>query len=69
MSNGREKNKIKKVVILGAGISGLSVAWELKEDGFDVEIIEIENEIGGFSGSFKANGYVFDYGPHNFLIK
>lgn len=68
-STGAGNGKMKKVAILGAGISGLSVAWGLSKDKFDIDIIESENEIGGLSGSFRKDGYVFDYGPHNFYTK
>lgn len=54
----------KKVIILGAGISGLSTAWKLSEAGFDVEIIEIDSKIGGVSSTFNHKGYNLDYGPH-----
>ena len=30
----------KKVVVLGGGVSGLSVAWRLAENGFKVEVFE-----------------------------
>lgn len=56
----------KKVVILGAGITGLACAWKLAESGLDVEIIEKEPRLGGLASSVNVNGYTFDYGPHAF---
>jgi polyamine oxidase len=38
----------KKVLVIGAGISGLSVAYRLKDSSFyDVEIVEARNRVGG----------------------
>ncbi|MFF2556504.1 flavin-containing monooxygenase [Nocardia sp. NPDC058058] len=37
----------KRVVVIGAGISGLVTAKVLREDGFDVHVLEQEPEIGG----------------------
>lgn len=36
-----------KVVILGAGLSGLTIAYELERAGYDVTIIEASHRIGG----------------------
>lgn len=37
----------KKITILGAGLSGLLTAYRLQNKGFDIEIIEARNRIGG----------------------
>lgn len=37
----------KKIVILGAGLSGLLTAYRLQNKGFDIEIIEARDRIGG----------------------
>ena len=37
----------RKVVVLGAGISGLTVAYELERVGYDVSILEASHRIGG----------------------
>lgn len=54
----------KKVIILGAGISGLSAGWKLSEEGFDVTIIDSSGQVGGLSTSFSYQDMVLDYGPH-----
>jgi len=59
----------KSLVILGGGISGLSVAWNLRESDYEVHIIEKDPVVGGLSGSFIKNGYTFDYGPHCIYTK
>ena len=52
-----------KVVVIGAGYSGLSVATCLASKGFQVEIIEKHNQCGGRSRMFEAEGFSFDMGP------
>ncbi len=56
----------KKVVVLGAGISGLSAAWRLAEKGFDVEVYEKEPYVGGLAATLKKDNYLLDFGPHPF---
>lgn len=59
--------KSKKIVILGAGISGLTAAYSLSKKGHQVIIFEKSKEIGGLAGSFiDEDGCVYDYGPHQF---
>lgn len=53
-----------KVVILGAGLAGLSSAYHLDAD---YEIYEKESEVGGLCRSRSVNGFVFDYAVHGFL--
>ena len=48
-----------KVVVLGAGIGGLSVACRLSSLGHDVILIEKNNYTGGKAGVVKFNGYTF----------
>ena len=37
----------KHVIIVGAGLAGLSAAYELTEVGHDVDIVEMQNRVGG----------------------
>jgi len=53
-----------KIVIIGAGISGLSAGYHLKKDGFEVTLYEKEDEAGGLCRSKKYNDMIFDYGVH-----
>lgn len=49
--------KKPKVIILGAGISGLGAALKLTENGYDVTVLEARNRIGGriFSHTIDDN--------------
>ena len=44
---------MKDVVIIGGGITGLSVAWRLINKGFKVKILEMDERVGGLAKSIK----------------
>jgi len=54
----------KKVIIIGAGIAGLSAAFYSRLKGYDVEICEQGNCSGGVSTSWTRRGFTFDGGVH-----
>jgi len=58
---------MKKVVIIGGGITGLSTAWRLINKGFEVKILETDGRVGGLAKSIKVDNYYFDIGPHSFF--
>ena len=51
------------VVIIGAGLSGLSAACHLRGAGHDVLVVEAGAIPGGRAGSLHIDGYRFDTGP------
>lgn len=53
----------KKVVIIGSGFSSLSASCYLTQQGFEVEIYEKNNAVGGRAGQLLIEGYTFDTGP------
>lgn len=59
---------MKKVdcLILGAGLTGLSLALKLLRRNKRVCIVEKEPTVGGLAKSYKCDGVVFDFGPHVF---
>lgn len=59
--------KNKKIIIIGAGITGLVTAYELLKQGCSVTIIEKESDAGGLARSFRYNNMIFDIGPHRFF--
>lgn len=42
-----------RVVVIGAGMSGLAAAYELSRAGYDVTVVEARNRVGGRVVSFK----------------
>lgn len=57
---------MKNILILGAGVSGLTAGWRFSTNGFNVNIIEKSKSIGGHCGTFEYKGFYLDYGPHKF---
>ncbi|MCB9317295.1 MAG: phytoene desaturase [Lewinellaceae bacterium] len=53
----------KKIVVIGAGFSGLSAACHLAAEGFDVTVLEKNTVPGGRARFFSEAGFVFDMGP------
>ncbi len=53
----------KKVIVIGAGFSGLSAACNLAAEGFDVTILEKNEQTGGRARQYQAQGFTFDMGP------
>jgi phytoene desaturase len=51
------------VVVIGAGLAGLSAACYLAGRGYDVTIIEREQVPGGRAGVLHRDGFTFDTGP------
>ena len=54
----------KKIVIIGGGVAGLSAGIYSQQNGFDTEIIEMNNLPGGQCTAWDRKGYRFDYCLH-----
>lgn len=59
-----------KVVVLGAGISGLSATWYLSQSGLPVEItiLEKSSRAGGCMHTDHTTGFHFEKGPRAFRV-
>jgi phytoene desaturase len=53
----------KRVIIVGAGVAGLSAAAYLAKGGCSVTILEKNEVPGGRARKFEAEGFLFDMGP------
>ena len=60
---------MKKVLIIGAGVAGLSAGRVLSQNGYKVAIYEAESSVGGMSKSLKMFDQIVDIGPHRFFSK
>ena len=60
---------MKRVVVAGAGIAGLSTAWMLKSrtPRLDVVVLESARRVGGNIHTSRIDGYVCESGPDGFL--
>jgi oxygen-dependent protoporphyrinogen oxidase len=61
--------KIYDVIIIGAGISGLSAAHFIKKlaPSSEVMLLEASGRAGGAIQSFHQDGFLAEWGPHGFL--
>lgn len=57
----------KKIVVIGAGISGLTTAYLLFKEGYDVIVLEKNNNVGGSIETANFDGLLFDRGPNSGL--
>ena len=57
------------IVILGAGLAGLSAGYELSKAGKKVIVIEKWEDVGGLARTIKVKDFKFDTGPHRWYTK
>ena len=58
-----ELPEARKVVVIGAGLSGLATSILLAEKNYRVTVVEKNNEPGGVASTLHADGFTFDMGP------
>jgi monoamine oxidase len=46
-------SKATKVLVLGAGMSGMTAAWELGKLGYEVKVLEARNRVGGLNHTIR----------------
>lgn len=54
----------KDVIIVGAGLTGLSAGVELTKRGLSVAILEKRDRVGGQIESYRENDFLFESGPN-----
>lgn len=52
-----------KVVVIGGGLGGLSAAISLRQQGYQVDVYEQNQHIGGKLNRLEQDGFGFDLGP------
>lgn len=60
---------MKKAVVVGGGIGGLSAAIRLAGAGYGVTILEQQAELGGKLQRVRLGGYTFDRGPSTITMR
>ena len=60
--------RTSKVAVIGAGLGGLSAAISLRAAGYQVEVFEKNEKIGGKLNLFEKDGFTFDLGPSIFTL-
>ena len=64
--NSAERNK--HVVVIGAGLGGMSAAIMLAKSGFRVTLVEKNKNVGGKLNVLATHGFTFDLGPSIFTL-
>ncbi|HUJ18123.1 MAG TPA: NAD(P)/FAD-dependent oxidoreductase [Nitrospirota bacterium] len=57
----------KRMVIIGAGIAGLSTGCYARMNGYETTMFEMHTIPGGLCTAWKRKGYTFDISMHNLL--
>ncbi|HEV2387324.1 MAG TPA: protoporphyrinogen oxidase [Candidatus Acidoferrales bacterium] len=55
-----------RVIVIGAGISGLACAWRLAERRVEAIVLESAGRAGGIIDGIARNGFIFELGPQSF---
>ena len=62
---------MKRIAIIGAGLSGLTAAWQLLEDdaSLDVTVFEAADRAGGIIDTVRQDGFVIEMGPDSWVTE
>ena len=64
----RAEEKGKRVIVIGAGLGGMSAAIMLSRRGFQVTLLEKNQHVGGKLNQLQVGGFSFDLGPSIFTL-
>lgn len=56
------------ITIIGAGLTGLSIAYHLQQAGVEYQLLEASGEAGGYMKTICPEGYVLDLGPNSIMV-
>lgn len=56
-----------KAYVIGAGVTGLTAAWQLAKSGWQVQLLEATRHVGGMASTFHHGEFILDQGPHKFF--
>lgn len=57
------------VAILGAGITGLTVAYALRKKGINVTVYEKRDSVGGMIHTSRQDGWLLELGPNTLMVR
>ena len=53
---------VKKAIVIGAGVAGLTAAYYLEKEGYSIDLIEKSDQIGGRIKTDVVEGFLLDHG-------
>lgn len=56
-----------RVLVVGAGVTGLTTGWQLAAAGKEVLVLEATSRVGGMATTFRHQDFLLDQGPHKFF--
>ena len=59
---------VPHVIVCGAGLTGLTTAWQLRRIGIDVTVLEASDVVGGVMRTTHRDGYLVEHGPNSCLL-
>jgi len=58
-----------RVAVIGAGIAGLTAARTLREQGYDVLVVDKARSVGGRTAVRRHHPFEFDHGAQYFTVR
>jgi phytoene desaturase len=68
IKNLSQSSMSQRVIIIGSGFGGLGTACLLAKAGYQVTVLEKNDQLGGRAGLLEADGFRFDMGPSWYLM-
>jgi len=59
---------MKRLLVIGGGLTGLSAAWHARRSGAAVRLLESAPSTGGVVQTYQENGYLAESGPNSLVI-
>src|SRR5688500_17506234 len=59
----------ERLLVCGAGPAGLTAAYLLVKQGYEVTVLESDDQVGGLSRTVQYKSFRFDIGGHRFFTK
>ena len=56
-----------RAIVIGAGVTGLTTAWQLSSADMETLVLEATSRVGGMATTFRHNDFLLDQGPHKFF--
>ena len=57
--------RVPHLIVCGAGLTGLTTAWQLRRMGAEVTVLEQADAVGGVVRTTKRDGYLVEHGPNS----